>query len=70
MLTEILKDVKNNYISCLMCIVAVVYEDVLPVCVIGPVRHRRVNASRTACFTPDVEGHPVLEMTELLQAMQ
>lgn len=70
LLTEILKDLKNNYISCLTCVVGVVYEDVFPVCVIGQVRLRRVNASRIACFTQDVEGHPVLQMTELLQAVQ
>lgn len=70
LLTEILKDMKHNYISSLMCVVAVVYVDVFPVSVIGQVRLRRVNASRIACFTQDVEGHPVLQMTELLQAVQ
>jgi hypothetical protein len=53
-----------------MRVVAVVYADVFPVYVIGQVRLRRVNASRIVCFTPDVEGHPALQMTELLQAVQ
>lgn len=70
LLTEILKNLKNNDISCLTCVVAVVHADVLPVRVIGQVRRRRVNASRIACFTTDVEVHPVLQMTELLQAVQ
>lgn len=71
LLTEILKDMKRNYISSLMCVVAVVYVDVFPLCEIGQVNLRRINASRIACFTQDVEGHPVLQMTELLlQAVQ
>ena len=71
LLIEILKDMKNNYISGLMCAVAVINTDVFPLSVIGLVRLSKVNASRIALFfTPDVEGHPVLQMTELLQAVQ
>jgi len=63
LLTEILKDMKNNYVSCLMCAVAVVNVVVFPLCEIGQVKLRRVNASRITCFTTEVEGHPVLQMT-------
>jgi hypothetical protein len=38
LLTEIRKDLKNNYISCLTGVVAVGYADVFPVRVIGQVK--------------------------------
>jgi hypothetical protein len=53
-----------------MCVVAVVYAEMFPVCVIGHIRLRRVNANRIAGFTQEVEGRTVLEMTELQQAGQ
>jgi hypothetical protein len=50
-LIEKLKDLKNNEVCNLMCVVAAVYVEMFPVCVIGHVRLRRVNADIIACFT-------------------
>jgi hypothetical protein len=59
LLIEILNDLKNNYVCCLISMVAVVYDNVCAWI---------SKTEKGTCIMHEFEGHPMLEVTELLQA--